>query len=313
MDETSINLLKNQAGEVILKALFDHSVNEIMLNPDGVIWVEHKDHGMEVAGEMQRRAAESFIRAVAGVQNLEINERTPILETELLIDKSRFEGVLPVNTDGGPAFAIRKKAKEIYRFRDYVARGMMSEDQVQVICDAMVKRLNILVCGGPGTGKTTFVNACIAELVTLVNPKERLFLLEDVPELQCSARNKVAMHTSSEIDLSDLLRATLRMRPDRILVGEVRDKSMLYLLKAWNTGAPGGIATVHANGAEAAALRCSDLAQEANIPPPLALIVETVNVIVSIERLASSPGRRVKEIVGIQGHDGQKFIFQKLA
>ncbi len=312
-ESTSISLLKNQAGELIINALFDNDINEIMLNPDGKIWAEHKKDGMDIIGEMKKQAAEAFIRAVAGVQKLEVNEKTPVLETELPIDNSRFEGVLATNTNGGPAFAIRKKAKEIYTFHDYMGAGIMTEKQAKVLCEAMKDRKNILVCGGPGTGKTTFVNACIFELVKFIDPKERLFILEDVPELQCSASNTVPMHTSLALDLSGLLRATLRMRPDRIFIGEVRDKSMLYVLKAWNTGAPGGIATVHANGAEAAALRCSDLAQEANVPPPIALIVETVNVIVAFERVPGFPGRRIKEIVAITGHDGNKFLFKKLA
>ena len=311
ISSASISLLKSEAGPEILSALADNDINEIMLNPDGVLWVEHKDQGMIVIGERTKHKAESFIRAVAGNQNLEVNERTPILETELAIDGSRFEATLPPVTRN-PAFTIRKKAHLIYRFSDYVAAGIATVDQVHVIRDAIKDRKNILVCGGPGTGKTTFTNACIAELVEVCDPTQRIITLEDVPELQCSAKNTYSMYTTDEVDLSRLLRVSLRSRPDRILVGEVRDKSMLDLLKAWNTGSPGGIATVHANGAEAAIQRCSDLAQEANVPPPISLIVETVNIVVAIQRIQGKPGRRIKEIVAVTGHNGVNYQFKKL-
>ena len=295
-----------------MRALQDDLINEIMLNPDGQLWVEHVKNGMYPVGEMNHGHAVNFIRTVAGLHGLVVQENHPILETELPLDLSRFEATIPPVTRNA-SFTIRKKAKKIYSLDEYVESGILNAEQAEMIRAAIVSRKNILVCGGPGTGKTTFTNACIAELVKLCDPNQRIIILEDVPELQCAAKNTLSMCTSKNVDLSDLLRVTLRSRPDRILVGEVRNKAMLDLLKAWNTGSPGGIATVHANGVDAAIQRCSDLAQEAGVPSPDHLILETVNIIVAIERCVGGAGRVVKEDAELTGFSKENgFIFNKM-
>ncbi len=311
--QSDLNKLKYDAGELVLSALESDDITEIMLNPDGILWFESRSLGMYPAGTMPAFQAKNFLHTIAGIQGLYITEDHPILETELPLDRSRFEGTLPPLTEN-PSFTIRKRAKSIFSLSDYLHRGIVNQKQVEVIQEAICARKNILICGGPGTGKTTLTNACIHELTKLCDPSQRIVILEDVPELQCAAKNVLSMCTSKNIDMSALLRITLRSRPDRILVGEVRDKAMLDLLKAWNTGCPGGIATVHANGTIAAIQRCCDLAMEANIPKPVSLICETVNVIVSIERDPKHPaGRLVRAVTELKGHKDQDFIFQHLA
>ena len=308
-----INLISHEAGKEILKALNDDEIIEIMVNPNGSLWTEDYKGKMHEVGKIPADNIDGFIRVLAGSKNKIANERHSILELELPEEFgfARFEGVLPPTTTDGPGFAIRKRAKRIYTFDDYIENGILTEKQAEIIKQAILDRKNILICGGPGTGKTTFANACIDQLVKHGDPNQRIITMEDVKELQCSADNTFGMLTSKGVELSDLLAATLRLRPDRILVGEVRNKAMLDLLKAWNTGCPGGLATIHANGAEAAIQRCSDLAQEANVPAPISLICETVNLIVAIQRVPG--GRIIKEVTALSGHDGSRFLFEKLA
>lgn len=308
--------LEEACGEAILKPLRDPFVTEIMLNPDGRLWVEHRQQGMMSIGAISANQAERIIRKIAGIQGLEVNHDNPILECAFPIDQSRFEGVLPPVVER-PSFTIRKKAEVIYSFADYIEKRALTAGQAETIRHAIFNRKNILVCGGPGTGKTTFVNACIRELTALAPESERLLILEDVPELQCSAKNVMQMVTSriikNPVDLQKLVYVAMRSRPDRILIGEVRDKAMLDLLKAWNTGCPGGIATVHANDTHSAIERCLSLAEEAGVAKPVSLLLETIHLIVSIERNNLTMERKVKAISILTGYDPttQRFLFQE--
>ena len=157
---------------------------------------------------------------------------------------------------------------------------------------------HLILTGSTGTGKTTLANA-ILDAVARVSRDHRIVVIEDTRELQVNAENVVFLRTSDNTDMTRLLRATMRLRPDRIVVGEVRDGSALALLKAWNTGHPGGVGTVHANDATAALIRVGQLIQEAGVPPNPELIAEAVNVVVSIKR--TSEGRRVEEVSLVRG------------
>jgi type IV secretion system protein TrbB len=139
------------------------------------------------------------------------------------------------------------------------------------------------------------------EIVALGDPTERIVILEDTRELQCEARNAVQLHTGDVADLTRLVRVTMRLRPDRIIVGEVRGGEALALLKAWNTGHPGGVTTVHANSAAAALLRLDSLIQESGVPLQPRLVAETVDLVVFIARTPER--RRVREVVRVNGYD----------
>ena len=212
-------------------------------------------------------------------------------------------GALHQRTD-----TIRKRALLIFTLADYVAQGIITPTQAEALMDAVKHRHNILVAGGTGTGKTTLANALL-HTIGEISPKHRLVILEDTRELQCAAPNVVFLRTSEGIDMTRLLRATLRMRPDRIVVGEVRGAEALALLKAWNTGHPGGVGTVHANDAQAALIRLGQLIQEANVPPNPELIAETVNVVVSIKRTAT--GRKIEEIVRVIGYKDGGYVLRQ--
>lgn len=291
--------LTRELGPEVLAYLHDPTVIEIMLNPDGSLWVEQLGQPMRRFGRMSASQAESLMATVASTLRTQITAQNPILECELPLDGSRFEALIPPVVSG-PTFTIRKKALRVFTLGDYVEQGIMSAAQMSAIAAAVRHRKNILVVGGTGTGKTTLTNAIIRHMVD-VAPEDRIAIIEDTAELQCTAENAVPMRAVEHVDMTRLLKATMRLRPDRIIVGEVRDGAALALLKAWNTGHPGGVATVHANSAPAGLIRMEQLVAEATQAPMRPLIAEAIDVIVSIEKVAD--GRRVKEVVTVKGYD----------
>lgn len=289
--------LRRAMGSEILDPLGDPQVVEIMLNPDGSLWIDRLGAGMERVASIEPVRALTIVNTVAAMLDTVVTPDRPILECELPLDGSRFEALIPPLVERA-SFALRKKAALVFTLADYVANGIMTQAQCQAIEEAVADRRNILVSGGTGTGKTTLANA-ILDAVARLSRDHRIVVIEDTRELQVNAENVVFLRTSDNTDMTRLLRATMRLRPDRIVVGEVRDGSALALLKAWNTGHPGGVGTVHANDASAALIRVGQLIQEAGVPPNPELIAEAVNVVVSIKRTAE--GRRIEEVSLVRG------------
>ncbi|MBR2119670.1 MAG: P-type conjugative transfer ATPase TrbB, partial [Afipia sp.] len=218
------------------------------------------------------------------------------VSAELPETGERFEGLLPPVV-AAPAFAIRKPAVAIFTLDDYVLAGIMTSEQAIALRQAVSSRKNILVAGGTSTGKTTLTNALLAEVA---KTSDRIVLIEDTRELQCKAPNLVALRTrDGVVSLSDLVRSSLRLRPDRIPIGEVRGAEALDLLKAWGTGHPGGIGTIHAGSALGALRRLEQLIQEAVVTVPRALIAETVNVIAVLAGRGAD--RRLSELAHVAG------------
>lgn len=298
-----ISKLQNALGDHLCLALEDPSVVEIMLNPDGRVFIERLGHGVAAAGEMTRAAAETVIGSVAHVLKSQVDEDQPIVSGELPIGGHRFEGILPPIV-AGPSFTIRRRASQLIPLDDYVRAKSMTASQASVIRSAVACKLNIVVAGGTGSGKTTLTNAILAEIVGHA-PEDRLVILEDTAEIQCAAENAVCLHTSDTVDMSRLLKSTMRLRPDRIIVGEVRDGAALTLLKAWNTGHPGGIVTIHANSARSALQRLEQLTAEVSQQPMQAVIGDAVDLIIFIERMPK--GRRVTEILHVSRFAGGQY------
>jgi type IV secretion system protein VirB11 len=292
-----IEALRRAMGPEILVPLDDPQVVEVMLNPDGTLWVDRLGAGMVCTGSIDAVRALTIINTVAAMLDTVVTPERPILECELPLDGSRFEALIPPLVERA-SFALRKKATLVFTLEDYVAKAIMTAAQRTAIESAAAARQNILVCGGTGTGKTTLANA-ILDAVARIDREHRVVVIEDTRELQVNAENVVFLRTSDNTDMTRLLRATMRLRPDRIVVGEVRDGSALALLKAWNTGHPGGVGTVHSNDASAALIRVGQLIQEAGVPPNPELIAEAVNVVVSIKR--TPEGRRVEEVAAVRG------------
>ena len=293
-------MLRTAFGPSIAAALADASVIEVMVNPDGKLWIERAREGRRDSGERIGSAeAERIIRLVAAHVRREVSDKAPIVSAELPETGERFEGVMPPVAPA-PCFAVRKPADVPYRLADYVAAGIMSPRQAQALAQAVAERRNILVVGATSSGKTTLVNALLAEVADL---GERVVILEDTRELKCAAADCVALRTKPGVaSLADLVRSTLRLRPDRIIVGEVRGAEALDMLKAWNTGHPGGITTVHANSAPAALLRLEQLVQETVVSVPRELIVEAIDVVAFLEGRGAS--RRLAALLQLEALDG---------
>ncbi len=293
-----VRKLQDALGDQLCVALDDATVVEIMLNPDGRLFIERLGHGVAEAGVLTPAAAEVVIGSVAHALQSEADDERPIISGELPIGGHRFEGLLPPVVSG-PAFTIRRRASRLIPLSDYVSSKVMTEAQASAIRSAIDARMNIVISGGTGSGKTTLANAIIAEIVSSA-PDDRMVILEDTAEIQCAAENAVCLHTSDTIDMARLLKSTMRLRPDRIIVGEVRDGAALTLLKAWNTGHPGGVTTIHSNTAMSALRRLEQLTAEASQQPMQEVIGEAVDLVVSIER--TGKGRRVREVIHIEGY-----------
>lgn len=291
-----VRKLQEALGDQLCVALDDATVVEIMLNPDGRLFIERLGHGVAPAGEMSSAAAEMVIGTVAHALQSEVDTEQPIISGELPIGGHRFEGLLPPVV-AKPAFTIRRRASRLIPLEDYVRTGVMTEYQASTIRSAISARLNIIISGGTGSGKTTLANAVINEIVKST-PEDRLVILEDTAEIQCAAENAVLLHTSDSVDMARLLKSTMRLRPDRIVVGEVRDGAALTLLKAWNTGHPGGVATIHSNTAMSALRRLEQLTAEASQQPMHEVIGEAVDLVISIER--TPRGRLVRDIIQVE-------------
>lgn len=297
--------LERDMGAEFLAALNDPKTVEIMLNADGKIWQERLGEPMACIGTMRVAQAQAIIETIAGYHGKEVTRQKPILEGEWPLDGSRFAGQLPPVVSA-PTFAIRKKAVAIFTLDQYVECGIMTASQKLAIAAAVSNHRNILVVGGTGSGKTTLVNAIINQMV--INcPGERVFIIEDTGEIQCAAENFVQYHTSIDVTMTMLLKTTLRMRPDRILVGEVRGPEALDLLMAWNTGHEGGAATLHANNAKAGLDRLAMLiSMHPDSPKPIEpLIGEAVHLVVHIARTPG--GRRIQEIIEICGYSQGRY------
>jgi len=270
-------MLRTALGPSIAAWLEDPAVIEVMLNPDGRLWV---------------------VRLVAHHVGVEVHARSPRVSAELPEGGERFEGLLPPVV-AAPAFAIRKPAVAVFTLDDYARAGIMSEAAAAALREGVAARANILVAGGTGSGKTTLVNALLAEVA---KTDDRIVLIEDTRELQCAAPNLVAMRTKDGVvSLSDLVRSSLRLRPDRIPIGEVRGAEALDLLKAWGTGHPGGIGTIHAGSALGALRRMEQLIQEAVVTVPRALLADTIHLIAVLVR--DGTGRRLSELARVEGLD----------
>ncbi|WP_034766562.1 P-type conjugative transfer ATPase TrbB [Hyphomonas sp. CY54-11-8] len=292
-------MLRTALGADVAAWLEDPAVIEVMLNPDGRLWVDRLSEGLTETGvELSTADGERIVRLVAHHVGAEVHAGSPRVSAELPGTGERFEGLLPPVV-AAPVFAIRKPAVAVFTLEDYVRAGIMPDDAAATLRDAITSRANILVVGGTSTGKTTLTNALLAEVAKF---SDRVVLIEDTRELQCLTPNLVALRTKDGVaSLSDLVRSSLRLRPDRIPIGEVRGAEALDLLKAWGTGHPGGIGTIHAGSALGALRRLEQLIQEAVVTVPRAMIAETIDLIAVLSGRGSA--RRLSELARVEGLD----------
>jgi type IV secretion system protein TrbB len=301
-------MLRTAMGPAIAAALEDPEVVEILLNPDGTLWFDRLGSGRDPSGlKLSAQDAERIIRLVAAHVRIEVHPGAPIVSAELPATGERFEGVLPPVTRA-PVFAIRKRAVGVIPLAQYVIDGILSESQALALRQSVRERRNVVIAGGTSSGKTTLANALLQEMAAT---GDRVLILEDTVELQCMAEDHVALRTKPGVaSMTELVRSTLRLRPDRIVVGEVRGPEAIDLMKAWATGHPGGIATLHAGSARGALTRLEQLIQEVVVTVPRALIAEAVDVVVFI--YGRGRARRVQEIARVIGLDADGYRLESV-
>lgn len=301
------NSLRIHMGQLVNSALDDPMTCEVMLNPDGRIWQERFGEPMECIGTMRSGDAEVAFRTLASLLGKTLSYDQPQLDGEYP-GGFRFSGAVPPIVSA-PAFTIRKPASRVFTLDEYVEAGILTERQKDALCMAVSEHQNLLVVGGTGSGKTTLANALIAEMVRQF-PDERHVIIEDTREIQCAAQNAVFFHTTNDVSLTKCLKQTLRFRPTRIHVGEVRDEAALDLLDAWNTGHAGGVSTIHANSARQGLSRLRGLVSRSPHAPNCIeeVIGEAVQRIVFMER--TQAGRRLGEILAVDGYSSRNQEYQ---
>ena len=306
--------LEHNCGPIIMDAVKDPDVIEIMLNPDGKIWIEKYGQDQACVGELPIAQSKLILSLVASALDQTVDALHPIVEGSFPLDGSRFEGVYPPIVGPGASFALRKKASRIITFEEYLEQGVITPEVIKILDDAIVSRKNIVVVGGTSSGKTTFCNGVIHRLDQLC-PSDRLIILEDTAELQSSAKNAVFFLTSeiASIGMRDLTKVSMRYAPIRILVGEVRDSAALELLKLWNTGHPGGIGTFHADSAFEGLERLEELVEEAGVGPKQKLIGRAIDLIVFMTKTPDKK-RVLSEIVHVERFNAKEgeYIAEKI-
>ncbi len=296
-------LIERTFGKKFFEYFYDDTVIEIMLNSDSKLWIDKLGEGMSCIGSIPPSQSIVAMNSIASILHKKVNYDNPILEGEFPIDNSRFAGQIPPIV-AAPTFAIRKKAKLVFTLENYVEHKIMTENQMNAIKKAISSHENIVIVGGTSSGKTTLTNACI-DYMSKIADEERIIIIEDTGEIQCNAVNAVLFHTSLNVTITDLLKTTLRMRPDRIIIGEVRDHTALDLLDAWSTGHSGGISTIHANNSKQALERIEGLVTRHPYAPKdiKTVISSAVNLIVNIRKTGTT--RKVEEIIKIHAFNSK--------
>ena len=248
----------------------DGEISEIMVNGSGRIYIEKHGELLPVPNaSIPEKSLQVAVRNIARTLGDEVNDEMPLLDARLP-DGSRVAAAIPPCSRRGTTLTIRKFQSRRFTPEELVRIGTITLDVINHLKDAVEQRRNILISGGTGSGKTTMLNA----LASFIDPEERVVLIEDTSEIQISLENLVEFEARRErpdqraVTVRDLLRATLRHRPDRIILGEVRGGEAFDLLQALNTGHSGTLSTIHANSAEQAVTRFTSCVLQSGIELP---------------------------------------------
>jgi len=300
------------------RLLADPSVSEIMVNGPKDIWIERAGRLSQTpltftdASHLRR-----IITKMVGQIGRRIDESSPLVDARLP-DGSRVNAIIPPLSLSGPLLTIRKFAQNRFALSELIDIGTLSNESAEFLENCIRAQLNILVSGGTGTGKTTFLNA----LSATIPDSDRIVTIEDAAELQLAQRHVIRLESrpkniegEGEITIRDLVRNALRMRPDRIIVGEVRGAEALDMLQAMNTGHEGSLSTVHANSPRDALNRLETMVLMAGYELPLRAIRSHVSsaleLVIQLDRLDDG-SRRIVEISEVQRMEGEVITLQKL-
>ncbi|WP_293723899.1 P-type conjugative transfer ATPase TrbB [uncultured Cetobacterium sp.] len=306
MNSSLIQLLNYSLGEEVVKYFSDDNVIEIMLNDDGKLWIDTFDGTKDTGVIIDNEKALNVAYLLASHIGAEINQDCPHLGGELPGTGFRFQIEIPPIVSN-VSFNIRKKAIRVFSLNDYLKNEVMTIRQKNIIEEAVKDRKNILVVGGTSSGKTTLCNAILKEIAKY---KNRVVLIEDVQELQCETENKVRMKTCKNTSIRDLIKITMRKTPERIIVGEIRDGAALDLLKAWNSGHPGGISTIHADDCLGGLEKLEQYIQEVSANPQSKLIARAVDLVVVIAKVEGQ--RKITQIVTVDGYKNGEYILNEV-
>src|SRR3954451_17655960 len=302
----------------IEKLLADESVTEIMVNGPHDVWVERRGRLYETTVRFSDDAhLRRIITKIASQVGRRIDEDSPLLDARLP-DGSRINAVLPSLSLSGPILTIRKFARERYDLEDMIRLGTLTRDSVDLLTACLLAELNILVSGGTGSGKTTLLNAMSTEILD----DERIITIEDAAELRLNQRHVLRLESrpsniegEGAVAIRDLVRNALRMRPDRIIVGEVRGAEALDMLQAMNTGHDGSLTTLHANTPRDALSRVETMVLMAGYDLPVRAIRQQVasalDLIIHLSRLRDG-SRRITHITEVLGMEGDLITLQDL-
>lgn len=309
MKDNLLSLLEISLGKKIMEYMNDKDIIEIMKNDDGKVFGDSLTKGEFYICDMDSVAAENIVKLVANHVNQEVTPENPLVSAELPGSGFRFEGNIPPVSKTS-AFNIRKHSSLIFTLDDYVNSKIMTQEQANVIKRGIKDRKNILVVGGTKSGKTTLCNALLEEIAQY---NQRVIIIQDTNELQCNCENVLYLRATETVPIRRLLTSTLRRTPTRIVIGEVRDGAALNILKAWNTGHPGGVCTLHADSAERGLLQLESYIMEVSRDPQRDTIARTVNMVINLQLDGLS--RKVKEIIELEGYDYEtrKYLFKQVA
>jgi len=298
-------------GAVLRELIVKPGVEDIARNPDGRLWVKECGRDWECVGTMSDIDTHTLMQSIAGLRGQVVNEKNPVLETELPEQGLRFEGLRPPVTSAA-IFCIRRTPTRVFTLAEYVVDKIMTAQQAEFLEKAVRERQNLIIGGGTGSGKTTLLNTLLSIIASRC-PMDRVITIEDTLEIRSCSENFTNLHAKGEFTILDCLKWSLRIRPDRIITGEVRDKEANAMLKSWNTGHPGSLATIHASSAAKTLTRLENLVRESSVSVRNAkiLIAEAVQVVVfmSAERdLELYPaGRSVREIKRVLDYSRGKY------
>lgn len=315
------NLIDNEINGYgpLTEILEDKNVTEIMVNSPNEIYIE-------IDGQLIKDDSVSFINDEHIVRTIErlieplgrtIDAANPMVDSRLL-DGSRINAVIPPLSTKGPVITIRKFKETMTSIDDLIRIGSLTPYMARFLDAAVKGKLNIIVCGGTGSGKTTLLNI----LSNFISPHERIITIEDAAELHLSGEHVISLETrvtnydnDGEITIRDLVRNSLRMRPDRILVGEVRGKEAFDMLQAMNTGHDGSLTTLHANGAADALNRLETMVLMSGLDIPIKAIREyitsAIDLVVNIERMNDGK-RKVTSICELDGFEEDRIKLKEI-